>query len=132
MRLPSISALFESDFLEEVENAAANGAGNTTSSRQRHPEQHHNTGAELERMPFGKHKGRRFSELDDDYLDWILHHLADKPDIHAAARKVMESRIQASGEPGAAPAASEAVSEELPPVESYEDDGMPFNDDITF
>src|SRR5207244_2964572 len=25
----------------------------------------------METMPFGKHKGKRFSELDDDYLKWL-------------------------------------------------------------
>lgn len=94
LRLPSISALFEDDFLASVERHAGTQNGNSTTSRQQgHRGQNFNTGAHLKVMPIGKKmKGLRFDEMEDFQIDWILRKLQDKPDIWNAAKRVYDRR----------------------------------------
>lgn len=40
---------------------------------------------------FGRHKGKRLDEVDDEYLDWLYEHIEDKK-IAEMARLVFESR----------------------------------------
>ena len=97
LRLPSISALFEDDFLAEIDRSASQG--NSTSSRQRQVNQKHNTGAKLSVWPLkGKLEGQRFDQMEDGALDWILEKFQDKPDIRAAAERECVRRAQSQPE----------------------------------
>ncbi len=92
-RLPGISALFEADFLATVADRAAKNGGNTTTSRSRQVNQSWNTGVELDVMPIGKKlKGTRFDDMSDSQLDWIASNFDDKPDIRAAALRIIDRR----------------------------------------
>lgn len=101
-RLPSVSALFESDFLQQVEQDAAAQRGNSTSARAQSVKPRYDTGATLEAMPFGKHQGQRFAELPDQYLEWGLENFKDKPDVHAALVREHERRFSPGKNPGSA------------------------------
>lgn len=93
LRLPSISALFEDDFLAEVARAAEKSGGNSTSSRQRQVNPKFDTGAILQVMPIGKKlKDQRFDQMDDDTLQYIVQNFDDKPDIKNSAIKALEAR----------------------------------------
>lgn len=103
MRLPSISALFEPDFLEQVEREAPKRGNNGTQARaQRSHMGRYNTGAELQVMPFGRHKDQPFDELPDDYLDWILtsEKMRNCPDVLEAAKRENRRRIGQANAPG--------------------------------
>ncbi len=122
-RLPSISALFEPDNLAAIRGAAKANGGNSTLSRSRQPQSgRYASGAELEAMPFGKYKGMRFADMPDEYLDWITHHMSDKPDIHAAAVRELEKRQPAPAEPERP---DDEVPPDYPPADYYDDD-IPF------
>lgn len=89
LRLPSISALFEDDFLEELDRQAKNN--NSTSSRARQVNTKFTTGATLDKWPLkGKLEGQRFADMEEHTLDWILRTFEDKPDIYNAALRVRE------------------------------------------
>lgn len=122
MRLPSISALFETDFLAEI----ASKKPNSTSERARKVEPKHNTGAKLTAFPFGKNKGVPFTELEDGFIDWGLRNLKDKPDVIAALEREHRRRY-----PAAAPESKPAptAKAEVPPLDTYEDD---VDDEIPF
>lgn len=93
-RLPAVKSLFEADFLAEVAAAAAKKkGGNTTSARARQVRTKFDTGAHLEVMPIGRQlKGKRFADMEDRSLAWIVEQMKDKPDIEAAARRELERR----------------------------------------
>lgn len=82
-RLPGVSALFE-DAAWVASIAPPKGG---TAAPQRH-----GTGATLLAMPFGKHKDKPFTELEDDYLHWIIKECANKPDVFAAAERELALR----------------------------------------
>jgi len=42
------------------------------------------------KMPFGKYKGREIKHLPRSYLEWMVQHMEDKPDIVAEAKKALE------------------------------------------
>lgn len=128
LRLPAISALFESDFLAEVAAAAAKNGGNTTNGRARSVNQEHNTGKLPEVIPIGKHKGKRFTEVDDGWLMWAVQTMTGKPDVQAAAERELNRRQSQGSQSENAPAGSTRPHDpDLPPVDSYEeyDDGVP-------
>jgi exodeoxyribonuclease X len=50
----------------------------------------------LERMPFGKHRGRPWSEAPLDYLQWMVGRPGMEADVVAAARQEIERRTAAS------------------------------------
>lgn len=52
----------------------------------------YDTGRQLETMPFGKHKGVPFTQLDGRYLEWVLDNVEDKPDVTRAARAELDRR----------------------------------------
>ena len=96
LRLPAISALFEDDFLEELEREQATKK-NSTSRRQQQVNNRFDTGALLTEWPLkGKLAGQKFAGMDAGALQWILDNFADKPDIHKAAERVMAERAKAS------------------------------------
>jgi hypothetical protein len=43
----------------------------------------------MERMPFGRHKGKAFSELPDSYCTWLL-----DQDLRAQLRGIIENEMQ--------------------------------------
>ncbi len=46
------------------------------------------------KMPFGKHKGRRVSEVPKDYLRWLIAHCARfEPDLRQAIEDRLKSRL---------------------------------------
>ena len=49
----------------------------------------------LERIPFGKHRGRPWAEAPDDYLRWMAGQGDMDADVVAAARQEIERRIAA-------------------------------------
>ena len=99
LRLPSISALFEDDFLREVARNAKNK--NSTTSRQQKVDPKHDTGALLQVFPLkGNLAGERFDQMDDGAIDWCIRTFeASKPDIHKAALRVRESRQNPPADP---------------------------------
>lgn len=125
LRIPSISALFEDDFLRDL--AATDGAkqSNTASGRQRRVVPSHDTGARLEVYPMKPWKGLRFTELEDSALDWILREIDDKPDIRAAAEAEHARRFP-SRDVSENPAAAPIDDEQPPPIEGDFDDDIPF------
>lgn len=119
-RLPSISALFESDFLAEIAQGSKGNGGNTASQRQRQPSGHHTTGAELTHMPFGPFKDEAFTDLPESQLDWCVN-TCTKHDVIAAGKKELDRRADMTTQSAARPAAAEGRSDDLPPVDIYED-----------
>lgn len=99
LRLPSISALFEDDFLREIAREARNK--NSTTSRQQQVSPKHDTGAMLQVFPLkGNLAGQRFDEMDDGALDWCIRTFeTSKPDIHKAALRVRNSRQNPAADP---------------------------------
>ena len=91
-RLPAISALFETDFLEQIAREAKRK--NSTTSRQQTVNPKHDTGALLQVFPLkGNLAGERFDQMDDGAIDWCIRTFeASKPDIYKAALRVRESR----------------------------------------
>ena len=53
----------------------------------------------LLKMPFGEHFGKRWSEVPDSYLDWIIRKLADDPKkadaVHTARIEIARRRAEA-------------------------------------
>lgn len=49
-------------------------------------------------MPFGKHQGTPFTELPDDYLQWMVEKMSGKADLKAAAKAEIERRAKAEAE----------------------------------
>jgi exodeoxyribonuclease X len=50
----------------------------------------------LDRIPFGKHRGKPWAEPPDDYLRWMLAQSDMDPSVVAAARQELERRTQAA------------------------------------
>lgn len=71
-------------------------------------------GRNLEVYPFGKNKGKKWSELEDDFLVWVLSNMDDKPDILDAARAELDRRNQADAA-AAAPQTPEPAPAHLNP-----------------
>lgn len=94
LRLPSISALFEDDFLAEVDRNAQKQ--NSTSSRQRQVRSGNmNAGADLHTFPLGgKLEGQKFADMDEGALNWCVQTFDDKPDIKNSAIKELQKRAQ--------------------------------------
>ncbi len=91
LRLPSISALFEDDFLAEVDRNAKHK--NSTSSRARQVRNGHTTGAELRVFPLGGQlEGVKFADMDEGALTWCVQTFDDKPDIKNSAIKELQKR----------------------------------------
>jgi len=93
LRLPAISALFEDDFLGQVDRDATKQ--NSTSSRQQQVNNKYNDGVQLEAWPFQKPPelvGVKFRDMKDETLNWIASKILDKPDIRNAAVKELERR----------------------------------------
>ncbi len=99
MRLPAISALFEDDFLAQLDRDAVKN--NSTTSRQQQVKAEHDTGAELQVWPMkGELEGQRFDQMDDGALDWILRTIKDKPDVIRAAEREHARRYPTPPEKG--------------------------------
>jgi hypothetical protein len=60
-------------------------------------------------MPFGRHKGERLEDLDDDYLRWLAGLDDLREPLKSAVKAEWESRIFASDEP----AVSYGLADEL-------------------
>ncbi len=125
LRIPSVSALFEEDFLSEI---AGSGGQNTVNSRARTVKQAGNTGAELTVMPFGPFTDEKFCDLPDSQIAWCLNE-CNNQDVKAAAQREHNRRVGKAyrangGDP--APGAS-MTGEEPPPLgEGDFDDEIPF------
>ena len=116
LRLPSISALFEDDFLRDVAKGAKKQ--NSTTSRQQQVSPKHDTGAMLQVFPLkGELAEQRFDQMDDNALDWCIRTFeTSKPDIHRSALRVREARSNP-------PADSEPAQETNTPRPSKQDIG---------
>ena len=122
-RLPGVSALFEDDTLATAATAAdiagRKRPDGSASSRK------HNTGRAPDVMPFGKYKGQRFTDLNDDYLTFVAG-LTDKPDVAQAAQRELDRRaLMDTTPPRAAAPKAPADDYGLPPDDF--DDGPPID-----
>lgn len=132
-RLPVVSALFEADFLAEIEADAARNKGNTTAGRARqvNPAKKWDTGARLDVCPVGKkHHGKPWREIPTEYLEWMQREMADKPDV---LRAVVEELSKRTGPP---PSVSGSSSTHTRPPPVFDERNPPpledFDDDIPF
>lgn len=93
-RLPSVSALFDGDFFESIIGPEERNSFRPQPSREAGEGAPPNQGPGklLEFMPFSKHKGKRFTELEINFLHWIVHHIKDKPDVYYSAVTEIERR----------------------------------------
>lgn len=97
-RLPVISALFEDDFLDQVEERAKHNKNNTTAGRVQQVSKKWDTGARLAVCPIGKEiKGKPWHEIETGALEWLVANVTDKPDILRAAAGELSKRVSASG-----------------------------------
>lgn len=58
-------------------------------------------------LPFGKHRGLKWADLPDDYLQWLVRQADMDPDVLWCARQETERR--GSGEAASRPAAATSV-----------------------
>lgn len=116
LRLPGMSALFEDDFLAQIaaEAAKKKGGNSTTARQQQSKTNQYNTGARLVVMPIGrkgKMLGKKFAEMEEYEIQWILGNLKDKPDIFNAAQRQWDERF-------AEPATTEPCTDDGPSKDS--------------
>lgn len=103
-RLPMVSSLFEDvDWIGAVEAATAAGQGNSASDRQKKAGPKFDTGVTLTVMPFGKHKDLPFADMEEQYLEWLVTNMADKPDIKRSAQIELDFRRGTIGDEGPPP-----------------------------
>lgn len=105
-RLPGVSALFDSDFFDTIPPKQRSSFKPSETAAQREQEQRPKaTGKLLTTMPFGTQKGKKFTDLDNGMLEWIIKKLHDKPDIHYTAvtelerRKLQDTTVHTSKKP---------------------------------
>ncbi len=123
-RIPTVSALFEDDFLASLAQSADAKTANTTNARVHDPSNLYNTGATLTVFPFGKKLGNvPFKNMDDGTLEWILANFQDKPDIFNAANLELQQRSDAGACTGGG-----SQSDDAP--RPYEEGEDPFNDEL--
>lgn len=48
--------------------------------------------AQLTKMPFGKHAGKKWHEIDTGYLTWVTNNINDNPDLIANVRTELKRR----------------------------------------
>lgn len=48
--------------------------------------------AQLSKMPFGKHAGKKWADIDNGYLTWVTNNITDNPDLIANVRKELKRR----------------------------------------
>jgi putative quorum-sensing-regulated virulence factor len=48
--------------------------------------------AEIHSMPFGKHKGKRFSDIPAGYLKWTLENLTLHDDLRMSIKRYLRNR----------------------------------------
>ena len=96
-RLPVISALFEGDFLDKVDKHAKGNKNNTVAGRQPKVKNIWDTGAVLEVCPVGTAiKGKPWHEIETAALQYLVAHMAGKPDILRAAEGELSKRASAA------------------------------------
>lgn len=123
-RLPTISALFEDNILEELAAAAKRNENNAARKRI-HQEitKKWDTGARLEVCPIGRDiKGKKWRDIETNALQWVVANVKDKPDITRAASEELSKRNSAPGSSSIRTPSSPA-SDEQPP--EYSDDDIP-------
>lgn len=112
LRLPVVSALFESDFLEQIAAAAERNGPNSTAKRTQTVRNQWDTGAILEVCPIGKeYKGMAWRDIDTSTLEWLVANVDDKPDIKRAAEGELSKRIRAA-DPGSICSSSPPASDD--------------------
>lgn len=100
LRLPVVSALFESDFLKQMATAAAKNGPNSTAKRTQTVKNPWDTGAILEVCPIGNEiKGKAWRDIDTGALEWLVANVTDKPDVTRAATGELSKRVSAT-DPG--------------------------------
>ena len=99
-RLPTISALFQDDILEELAAAAKRNQNNAARKRTQTVKNPWDTGAILEVCPIGNEiRGKAWREIDTGALDWLVANVTDKPDVTRAATGELSKRVSAT-DPG--------------------------------
>lgn len=98
-RLPGVSALFDEDFFSSIvpQNRPTYQPSQTAADRE-HGAQPVSAGKEIPTMPFGKHKGKKWSEMTDSMLNWVVQNIKDKPDVAYSADKELQRRKLQSDE----------------------------------
>lgn len=122
-RLPTISALFEDDILEELAAAAKRNENNAARKRLQTVNKRWDSGARLEVCPIGKEiKGKPWREIETGALEWLMANVTDKPDVTRAAAEELSKRNSATGS-GSICTPSSPASDDQPP--EYSDDDIP-------
>ena len=99
-RLPTISALFQDDILEELAAAAKRNQNNAARKRTQTVKNPWDTGAILEVCPIGNEiRGKAWREIDTGALEWLVANVTDKPDVTRAATGELSKRVSAT-DPG--------------------------------
>lgn len=99
-RLPAVSALFEDpNFISAADMKMVEAQRARTEQRraaqdpvQPPPRSRYASGKDIATMPFGRYKDRPLRELGDDYLEWIVSDITDKPDLVDSARREIDRR----------------------------------------
>ena len=121
-RLPTISALFEDNILEELAAAAKRNDNNAARKRTQTVNKRWDTGARLEVCPIGRDiKGKPWREIETDTLKWLVAKVTDKPDVTRAAAEELSRRSSAGSSSIRTPPSP--ASDDQPP--EYSDDDIP-------
>lgn len=101
-RLPTISAMFEDGFLDQMAEAQKVKAQKTAAQRAQRIRNIWDTGARLQVCPIGKStEGKPWHEIETEHLQWMVENLQDKPDIIRAAEGELKKRAAgAHADPG--------------------------------
>lgn len=121
-RLPGVSALFDEDFFASIvpQNRPTYQPAQTNAQREAEGPKP-SAGKEIPTMPFGKHKGKRWSEMTDSMLHWCVQNIKDKPDVAYSADKELKRRQLQSEEVDTSVRGSQRPQEtrKAPPVQRH-------------